>query len=376
MQNVAQAWLVYRLTESGFFLGLASFCALSPMLLFGLLGGGLADRYSPHKLLVVSQSLAMLQALALAALTLAGAVEIWHILALAFFLGVTQSVQIPARHAFIASLVPKDHLANAVALNSTAFNTARFLGPAVAGALVAVTNEGVVFLLNALTFMVYLYAMSVIVPVARKGLRTRPRLRDGFAHAARTPRIRAALLMVALVGLVAGTYVVLMPIFAKEVFGGGAETLGILMGMAGGGSLAAALALAARDDSGELDRMIGAAGLAGGSALLVFSQVSSVAAAVVIVPIIGFSLTTIVVGSNTLIQLQVPDELRGRVMSIFSVTFLGLTPLGNLIAGSAAEVAGAASTVLIYGLACSLAAALFLMFVLRTTPAARGQSDL
>ena len=369
MQNVAQAWLVYRLSESSFLLGLVSFFAMSPMLLFGLIGGGLADRYSPYRLLLLSQSLAMLQAFVLAGLALGGWIEVWHIMCLAFFLGLTQAVQIPARHAFLAGVVPREDLANAVALNSGAFNTARFLGPAAAGGLVLVADEGIVFLINGLSFVLYLAVMLGIESPrpARGG--ERPGLRAGLTHAWHNARIRAGLLMVGIVSLTGTVYLVLMPVFARDVFGGGPDTLGLLLGAAGGGSLLGALSLAHRSGSAGLDRSIGVSGILGSLSLIAFSRAESAGLAMLILPVAGFALTRAVVSTNALIQLLVSDDMRGRVMSLFTVTFLGLAPIGNLLAGALGEFAGAAPTVTGYAIVYGIAAAVFL-YLTRQHPAA------
>jgi MFS family permease len=375
MQQVAQAWLVYRLTQSSFMLGLASFAGLVPVLVFGLVGGGLADRFSPHRLLIISSMLALVQSLVLASLTLSGTVSVWQILVLALVLGLSQAVQIPARHTFVAQIVPREDLHNAIGLNSSAFNAARFVSPAVAGALVYLSNEGIVFLINGLCFLVYLYLMLTIIPAAASRPRRPTPIRDGLLHAWRDTRIRAALAMAGLVSLVGTAYIVLMPVFAKEVFGGGPGTLGTLMSAAGGGSLMGALSLANRKSPAGLDRLTGYVGILGGISLVLFCQTSDLAMALAVLVVVGFAVSTVAVASHTLIQLVVPDQLRGRVSSVFSVVFLGLTPLGSLIVGAIAELAGVATTVTGCGILFCAGAALSLRRCRKAGPKGRGGND-
>ena len=372
MQNVAQAWLVYRLTGSSFMLGLVSFAGLLPILLVGLWGGVVADRVSRHRLTLVTHGAALVLALTLAVLTLTDRVAVWHVLVLAFLLGITHAFGLPARHSFIAQLVPKGDLPNAIALHSTVFNSARFLGPTLAGWVVLVADEGVVFALNALSYGVFLVLVSRIPAVHQPPPGAGSawgRMREGLGHAWRDRGIRSVLFLIALAGFLGSPYVVLMPVFADEVFAGGPETLGLLVGAAGAGSLAGALMLAQRADAGNLDRILGGAGVAAGIGLLAFSALDSRWLAFMVLPVVGFSLTTLGAGGNTLIQLLVPDALRGRVVSLFSVTFLGLAPLGNLLSGSLAEVLGVQTTVALLGGLCLAGALAYLGLAPRAEPA-------
>lgn len=350
MQSVAQAWLVYRLTNSSFMLGLVSFLNLAPVLLLGLFGGAVADRYSRFRLFWVTQTLAMLQAFTLGALTLSGHVQVVHILVLASLLGIVHAFEIPARHALVAGLVERAELPNAIALNSSLFNLARFLGPALAGALVAWLGEGPVFILNGLSFLAVLLALAAMRP--RPAMHVRPSdtggggdIWAGLRFAWRQPALRWALSLVALISLVGTPYLVLMPVFAREVFGGGAQQLGLLVGAAGFGALVGALRLAQREHNAGLERVIVSSGLLAGIGLLLFSQAGSFALALAALPVVGFSITSLVAGTNTFLQLEAEDALRGRLMSLFSVVFLGFAPLGNLLAGSVAHQIGAPHTV-------------------------------
>lgn len=357
MQNVAQAWLVYHLTASSFMLGLVAFASLIPVLLFGLPGGWLADRLPRRRLFFSTQLLALLQALVLAGLTFSGHIAVWHIVLLAFLLGCVHAVEIPARHSLLAGLVPREELHNAVALNASVFNMARFLGPAIAGLLIMRFGEAWVFLLNALTFAATLLALLAMGLEAReRGGATRPRvgMLDGFHYAWRDPRLRHAILMVAAVSLFASPYTVLMPVFAREVFQGGPDVLGYLLGAAGAGALLAALRLAGRRDGEGLQRWIALAAIGGGVALLLFSRLSSFPAALLVLAAAGFAITTVIASTNTYLQLAAPDALRGRIMSLFSTLFIGVAPIGNLLAGSLAEVLGVQQAMLLLGCGCLL----------------------
>jgi MFS family permease len=354
MQSVAQAWLVYRLTDSSFMLGLVSFLHLAPVLLLGLFGGAVADRYSRFRLFSVTQSLSMLQAFVLAALTLSGHVQVAHILILATLLGVIHVFEIPARHALMAGLVERAELPNAIALNSGLFNMARFVGPTIAGALIAAFGEGPVFVVNGLSFLAVLLALSAMRP--RPAMHVRPAdaggMLAGLRFAWRQPPLRYAFGLVALISLAGTPYLVLMPVFAREVFGGDAQQLGLLVGAVGFGALLAALRLAQREKSAGLERVIVVSGVLAGSGLLLFSQVGSFALALATLPLVGFAITTLVAATNTFLQLEAEDGLRGRLMSLFSTVFLGFSPLGNLAAGAAAQHVGAPFTVTVCAALC------------------------
>ncbi len=374
MQSIAQAWLVYRLTDSSFMLGLVSFLNLAPVLVLGLAAGALADHYSRYRLLWMTQTLAMLQAFVLGALTLSGYVQVGHILVLATLLGIIHAFEIPARHALVAGLVDRVDLPNAIALNSSLFNLARFVGPALAGLLIAALGEGPLFILNGLSFLAVLVALAAMRP--RPRMHVRPSGGSGGPWAAlrfawRQPPLRYALALVALVALVGTPYLVLMPVFARDVFGGDAQQLGLLVGASGFGALLGALRLAQRKMSTGLERVIAVSGLLAGLGLLLFSQASSFAFALASLPIIGFALTSLVAGTNTFLQLEVEDSLRGRLMSLFSVVFLGSAPLGNLLAGSVAQHIGVAHTVAACGAICLIGGAVLGYGLCRSAAAQR-----
>jgi len=358
MQSLAQAWLIYRLTGSGLMLGLIGAMSMVPNLIFGLYGGVLADRLPRQYLLKVAQVLGMIQALILAALTLSGWVVPWHVLALALVAGFVQAFELPARHSFLAQLVPREDLTNAIALNAGMFHMARFVGPAIAGVLVAAVGEGWVFLLNATTFLAAfatLFAIRLPEVVEGGPHVTSKGLRAGFQYAARHPTIRGGLLMMAAISLLASSATVLMPIFAAEVFGTGPKSLGWLLGAVGGGAFIGAMTLAGRRDIAGLEGVIALAGIGVGVGLLVFSATKILVIALLILPVIGFCVTSVMISTNSFIQISVDDALRGRVMSLFSIAVHGMLPAGHLIAGAAADVIGAPYTV--------TAAAVLLTFV-------------
>ncbi len=343
MQSLAQAWLMYTLTQSGLMLGLASAATLAPSLVFGLYGGVLADRFSRQRLLFAAQLLAMVQAFALGALTLAGAIAPWHILTLALLLGIVQAIELPARHSFVAGLVPRADLANAIALNAGLFHASRLVGPAIAGALVAAIGEGWVFVLNGFTFTAALAALAVIrLPRPPEGRAPGAAgLYAGLHYARDHPPVRAALTLVAVVSLLGSAAAVLLPVFAVEVYGAGAARLGLLMGALGAGAVIGAFALAGRRDPAGLERLIAVAALAIGCAIVLFAVTPRFELALPVLAVIGWCITSVNASTNAFIQLAVPDRLRGRVIALFSIALHGMIPLGSLAVGAAADVIGA-----------------------------------
>lgn len=364
MQTMAQAWLVYRLTDSSLMLGLVAFCSHVPVLVLGLFGGVIADRLSRRRLLFAANTVAMMQAVTFAVLTLGGWIVPWHIVLLALVLGMIQAFEMPARHAFVTEIVAREDIPNAIALNSSAFNTARFLGPAIAGWLVAWYGEGVVFLLNALTFGAVLAGLTLIPDALRShavadGSIGR-RLGEGLVYAWQQSRIRTALFMAGLVSLLASCVAVLMPVFTRDVFASGPRVLGLLLGAIGVGALLGALRLAHQRLHESLDTRIGAAALGVSVCSLLFAAVGTLWVAMFAMVLAGFAYVTAVASTNMLIQLTVDDAIRGRVMSIFSIVFVGFMPLGSLLGGAAADVIGAPATVILFALLCLIGAIVYL----------------
>ena len=360
MQQIAMSWLAYRLTDSVLVLGLVGFAGQIPVLVFAPFGGMWSDRVNRRRILIATQSAAMVQALVLAALTLSQAVQPWHLVALALVLGTVNSIDIPARQAFVVHLVDdRADLSNAIALNSFAMNAARLLGPTVAGVVLSVVGEGICFLLNAVSYLTVLLAL-VAIRSGPQAVSSRPMasaLRQGFRYAFGHDAIRGLLLLVAVVSFTATPYTVLMPVYAKQIFGGDARTLGLLLGCAGGGALAGTVYLAARKSLDGLERVIALAPVLAGAGLLAFAFSRSLWVAAPALLAVGFGVISTVASANTLIQSLVPDELRGRVMSLFTMAFLGMAPLGSLAAGSVAHGVGAPVTLFAGGL-CSIAAGL------------------
>jgi MFS family permease len=363
MQSVAEAWLVYRLTGSAALLGVAAFATQFPVFLFAPVGGAVADRVNRHRIIVTTQTLSMIMPLVLAALTLSGRVQVWHVFALASCLGLVNAFDIPARQSFMMEMVGREDLSNGIALNSSMVNGARMVGPALAGLLVAAVGEGWCFLLNGLSYLAVITGLLMMKLPARQAAHARgSALREavaGFRFAGRTAPIRALLLLVGLGSLAGMPYSTLMPVFAKAIFGGGARTLGLLMGAAGLGATAGAVALTTRHGVGGLGRWVATAGLVFGFSLIAFAESRVLWLSVVLLVATGAAMMVQMASCNTLIQAMVPDELRGRVMALFSMMFMGMSPIGSLLAGSLAERIGARSTVVIGGIACVIAAAIF-----------------
>lgn len=358
MQNVAQAWLVYRLTGSSATLGLVNFAGLLPVFLLSLLGGDWADRADRRRILLGAQTASMVLALVLAGLCLAGAVRIWHVMVLATLLGVTNAIDVPTRQSFVADLVAKEDLANAIGLNSSMFHLARVAGPSAAGLVLAVAGEGWCFLLNGLSFLAVLASLAAIRTPPRPALPDRPpllaRLRQGVDYAWGAREVRQTLGLIAVGSLFGSSYLVLMPVFAREVLHTGAGGFSLLMAAAGAGSLAGALTLSLRRDGSGLWRIRFAAMLAWGASLACFALSSSFwLSALLLVPV-GYGMILFMAVSNTLLQTLTPDALRGRVMALFAMMFLGVAPFGALLAGMLAERLGAQLTVALCGAACLL----------------------
>jgi MFS family permease len=364
MHRVAMAWLVYRLTGSAFLLGLVGFAGRIPTLVLAPFAGVAADRWHRRTILYATQSLSMLLALALATLVLAGLVQIWHVLAFATLLGVIDSFDIPARQSFFVHLIDRpEDLGNAIALNSSIFNLARLIGPSIAGILIALVGEGWVFALNGVTYFSMLLALALMrVPPAEA--RKHPgsvmsNLREGVAFAWNYPAARAVLLLIMTVSFFAVPFAVLMPVFASEVLGGGPGTLGILVAAQGVGALAGALVLAARQTNAGLGSVIALAAGLFGAGLLLFGASSALWLSLPLLAVAGFGLMVQSAASNTFLQSIVGDDMRGRIMSLYTTAFIGTLPLGSLYAGWMAELVGAPITAMIGGVVALAAAGVF-----------------
>jgi len=353
MQSVAQSWLVYRLTGSSLLLGLVGFAGQIPVFLLASVGGMVADRRSRYRIVITTQTSAMLLAFVLSALTLLGHIKVWEIMLLASMLGLVNSFDIPARQAFVVEMVNPRDLVNAIALNSAMVNGARITGPAIAGITVAAIGEGWCFFANGVSYIAVLIGLLLMVVAARprdnraSGLRS---VIEGFRWVAHAAPIRALLLLLGLVSLTGMPYMVLMPIFADRILHSGARGLGLLMGAAGVGALTGTLALAARQGVRGLGRWVMYAAMGFGASLVLFSFSHRFWLSVLLVMPAGFCMILQMASSNTLIQTMVPDELRGRVMAVYSMMFMGMAPFGALLSGAIAQHVGAPLTVRLGGM--------------------------
>jgi len=363
MQSIAESWLVYRLTGSAAQLGMVGFCAQIPVFLIAPLGGIVADQGNRRKMLVATQSASMVLALAYAALTLTHLIQVWEIFVLAALLGIVNGFDIPVRQAFVVDMVGKDDLMNAIALNSSTFNAARIVGPAVAGILVATIGEGWCFFANGASYVAVIVGLLLIrLPLRDRRAATASaweRIAEGFRFTAKTGPIAGLLLLLGLVSLAGMPYAVLMPIFADRVLHGGSRTLGILMSASGAGALLGALSLAFRRRVRGLGRWVALAAAGFGVSLIAFSFSHSIWISSLLLVPVGYTLMVEMASSNTLIQAMVPDALRGRVMAVYSMMFMGMAPIGALLAGFAAHLFGADWTVAAGGALCIAGAAVF-----------------
>jgi MFS family permease len=361
MTRIATSWLVYRLTGSALLLGLVGFAGQIPSFLLAPLAGVLVDRWDRHRLLVVTQILAMVQSAALAVLALTGVINVWHVLGLSLFQGLINAFDMPARQSFVVEMVEKrEDLANAIALNSSMVNAARLLGPSIGGVIIAAVGEGWCFALDAVSYLAVIASLLLMRIAARprsasRGARVLPEMRAGLAYVTGSPPIRSILLLLALVSLVGMPYTVLMPVFASKVLNGGPHTLGFLMAATGVGALLGAVFLAGRRSVLGLGRIIPLMSACFGAGLIGFS--------VPLLLLTGLGFMVQMAASNTLLQTLVDDDKRGRVMSFYTMAFMGTTPFGSLLAGTLADRIGAPHTLLLGGAGC-IAAALWFAWLL------------
>jgi MFS family permease len=374
MQHIAQSWLLYRLTGSATLLGILGFAGSLPIFLLAPLAGLWSDRVNLHRAMFATQVLEMLQAITLAALALSGVIAPWHIIVLSMSLGVLVAIELPLRHAYLLELVgTKEDLANAVAVTSLMANTGRLVGPALAGVAIGWIGEGGCFLINALSFVVVVvtFLMIRVTPSARPA--SPPSLwqdmREGVAYVWGFLPIRLLLMMLALIGLLATPYVTLMPVLVREVFHGGSEQMGFLVGAAGLGAVTGTLYLASRHNVRGLVRLIIYASLTAGIALVLLGWCGSVWLAAPLIAMIGFGILVTSVSVNMILQTIVDDDKRGRVMSFYTAAFLGMTPFGSLIGGALADALGVSATLGLGGVACVLGA----IYLARKRPQLREQ---
>src|SRR5665213_940396 len=361
MTRVATSWLVYRLTDSAFLLGVVGFLGQIPALFLSPLAGVWVDRWDRHQAMVITQALAMVQSLALAVLTLTHTISMPWIFFLTFLQGVINTFETPARQSFVIQMIDdRSALSNAIALNSSIVNAGRLVGPAIAGIVIAWVGEGYCFLIDGVSYIAVLYsllAMKNLLP----GLRNPPRhigheLVEGWRYILSSPAIRWILLMLGLVSLIGMPFTVLMPIFADKVLGGGAHTLGFLTASTGLGALACAVALAMRRSVRGLGKWLGIAAAILGVSLILFGLSRSFWWSMVLMFGAGYGMMQQIVTSNTILQTIVADDKRGRVMSFYAMSVFGFSPIGSLIAGALASWMGAPYTLILGGVLCLCAA--------------------
>jgi MFS family permease len=361
MTRIATSWLVYRLSGSAWLLGVVGFAGQIPSFVLAPFAGVWVDRWDRHRLLVVTQVLALLQSLAMGILALTGVIKIWHIIVLSVFQGLINAFDMPARQAFVVEMVEKrDDLANAIALNSSMVNAARLLGPSIGGVIIAAVGEGWCFMIDAISYLAVIASLLAMKLTPRmslpaNGANVLEQLREGWRYAFGFAPIRDLLLLLALVSLVGMPYTVLMPVFANEVLRGGPNTLGLLMAASGVGALVGALFLASRKSVLGLGKFIPLMAGAFGGGLMAFSFSRSLWLSLLLMIVTGLGFMVQMAASNTIVD----EDKRGRVMSFYTMAFMGTAPFGSLLAGSVADSIGAPRTLFFGGLCCVLGALWF-----------------
>ena len=354
MQNLAQQWLVYSLTHSVLILGIFAFASQAPMLFLAWMGGYVGDRYNRHRGVIVTQSCAMILAFVLAALTLTHVIRVWHLIVIALLAGIVNAFDVPIRQSFFVHMVGQEDLPNAIALNSSIFNGARVVGPAIAGFTILLVGEGWCFFLNGLSFVAVIVALLMMrIPRGEaKHTQESPwrNFTQGFRFAMNDLPIRSALLLLSVLSLFGLQYSVFLPIYAHDILHGGVETQGLLMTAAGVGALLGALQFAARTHYKGLAPVIGATCATCAVALIIFSQARVFWLCAAVLFVMGFAATTQMAATNTILQERVPDHMRSRLMAVYATMFMGVSPIGALIAGGVAKHVGTPNTVLLFGL--------------------------
>ena len=356
MQSLAQGWLVLKMTDSAFYLSLVQAMGSLPILFFSLIGGVVADRVVKRNLLIVTQALSLLLALTLAVMVSMDVVQVWHVVAIATLMGVVNTFDIPGRQSFIIEMVGREDLMNGIALNSAVFNGARIVGPAIGGVLIGLLGVAACFYINAASYVAIILCLALMrfdSPAPKREARPIGKeLREGLSYVRHAPTVSSFILMVAVTSLFSIPYIALMPIFARDVLGVGAKGLGVLMGSAGAGALFGALSLATVGTVKKKGLTALVAAMVSAGAILAFSFSRSPVLSNILLVFAGWGMITQLSMVNTLIQTDVPDELRGRVMSLYSLVFIGFIPVGNLIVGTMAHYLGTPHAVALGACAC------------------------
>jgi MFS family permease len=367
MQSTAQLWLVYKMTNSAALLGFFGFANQIPILFLASLGGYVGDRYNRHLGVIWTQTAALILSFVLAALTLLGVVRVWEIILIGFFAGIVNAFDVPIRQSFLIQMVGKEDLPNAIALNSSIFNSARVVGPAIAGFAITWVGEGWCFFLNGISFLAVIIALLMM-----RLKKFEPRVSkdsplqnfvQGFRFAMSDRPIRSVLLLLSLMSFLGMQYSVFMPIFARDILHVGPSRFGWLMSSAGIGAVIGALHFAARTNYKGLVESIAATSATFALGLMFFSQSRIFWFSTAMLLIVGFSATSLMAATNTIVQSRVPDELRGRIMAVYATMFLGVQPLGALIAGGMAKRIGAPHALTAAGSICLIGSLIFLFRV-------------
>jgi len=367
MQSTAQLWLVYKMTNSPVLLGIFGFSSQIPIFFLASIGGYVGDRYNRHRGVIWTQTAALILAFVLAALTLLGVVRVWEIVVIAFLAGIVNSFDVPIRQAFLVQMVGKDDLPNAIALNSSIFNAARVVGPAIAGFAISWIGEGWCFFLNGVSFLAVIIALLMMriekiqVP-AGKGSPLQHFI-QGFRFAMSDRPIRSTLLLLSLMTMFGLQYSVFMPIFARDILHGGPDLLGLLMSFAGVGAVIGALHFAGRSDFKTLVEWVAATSTACALGLILFSQSHIFWLSAAMLLVVGFSATSQLAATNTIVQDRVPDQLRSRVMALYATMFMGVQPIGALVAGGVAKRIGAPYALSAFGAICLIGCLVFVFRV-------------
>ena len=363
MQQIAMSWLVFRLTGSVFLLATVTFMAQIPILVATPYMSVFVDRFDRRKLLMLTQSLSMLQALLMAVLTLTGLIQVWHIMILSLLIGLINALDNPTRQSFYPSLVPRDKLSNAIALNSAVINGSRLIGPAVGGVLIGLLGEGICFLLNGISYIAVIIALLMmrVMPQREKGVKQKvwEDMRDGFQYVVGNIPIRTLLLLMSVISFFGLPLMTFIPAYVKTILHGGSEMLGLLLSCIGVGSFIAALYLAARKSVLGLGKVVMLSGVLLGIGLSVMSFVSIPWVAAVLCLPIGFSVIAAVASINTLLQTLSREDKRGRVMGYMAMAFTGMAPVGSIILGAFEEFVGLQVIILLSGICCFLASLIF-----------------
>lgn len=370
MQRTAVYWVVYDLTKSPFLLGMTVFCGQFPSFMFSILGGVVSDRYNRFRVLLATQVASLIQAAILTTLVFTNSYTVWHILALSVVLGCINAFDVPARQSMIYEMIDnKEHLPNAIALNSSMVNAARLVGPAVAGIVLEKFGAAICFMSNGFSFLAVIISLLFmkLAPFVPKERTTSVKedLREGFYYLKNTPAISNVMIMLACISLVALPYITLLPIYARDIFKGSASTFGMLNSFVGIGAVSGALFLASLKTGSNLKKVLSRCTIIFGLGLISFAYLKSLPIALAVISITGFGMMAQTTISNTLIQTTVAPNMRGRVISFYAMAFFGMQPIGGLLVGSLAHAMGAPFTMLCQGIATLCIAIAFFPFLRR-----------